>query len=88
MTDEGQPRRRWLLYEATGQQKRWYKQPLYWGLLYLSAGFATQTIAAIYWTNHGSSWFGSAAGQQAPVLLVLVVALAAVGLGRLGRRGR
>jgi hypothetical protein len=41
-----------------------------------------QTLAAIYWVSRGENWFGSAAGQQVPVLLSLCVVLAVAGLSR------
>lgn len=79
-------RRRWVRYQASGEPARRRAQPLYWGLGYLAACVIVQTAAGFYWLTRGGGWFDSAAGQQAPVLLGLLVLVALVGLARVKSR--
>lgn len=73
------------MYDAAGSLNAWYAQPLYWGLGFLGLSFITQTVSAIVRLSPNTGWFDTASGQQAPVLLVLLVVLAVVGLSRSSR---
>ena len=73
-------RRRWLRYAPSGERLRWRAQPLLWGLGYLAVCAVVQTVAALLWVRQGEAWFDTAAGQQAPVLLVVLAGVALVGL--------
>ncbi len=75
-------RRRWVRYTPSGEPARWWAQPLYWALGYLTACAIVQTVAALYWVSRGDTWFDSAAGQQVPILLSLIAVLAVAGLSR------
>jgi hypothetical protein len=58
-------------------------QPLFWGLAHIAPCIAAQTASAIYFVVvRGFGWFDSTSGQQAPVLLVIFVGVAAFGLSR------
>lgn len=76
------PRRRWLRYGWNGEPASWWAQPLYYGLAYLGISVVANTIAAFYWMSRGWGWFGSSAGKQMPILVVLLAVLAFVGLSR------
>jgi hypothetical protein len=49
-------------------------------LVYLLLSLIAQTISAAYWFSQGDGWFGSTAGKQVPVLVVLLAVVALVGL--------
>jgi hypothetical protein len=74
-------------YDATGQPHRWLGQPLVWALAFLTVSLVTQVISALLRLSAGHGWFDSASGQQAPVLLVVAIATALVGLSRKSDRG-